>query len=59
MTVHDSLVQLDIKCRAVITDQNDTEFMERLNEGSVLGEVTDVLEVVPSVQSDSDVGAVV
>ena len=59
MTVHDSLVQPDMNGRVVIMIQNDTGFIERLNEGSVLGEVTDVLEVVPSFQSDSDVGAVV
>jgi len=33
--------------------------MERLDEGSMVGKVTDVLEVAPSYQSDSDVGAVV
>ena len=59
VTVHDSLVQPDLSGTAVITIQNDARFTERLNEGSVLGEVTDVLEVVPSFQSDSDVGAVV
>ena len=50
MTVNDSLVQPDLSGRAVITIQNDTVFTERLNEGSVLGEVTDVLEVIPSFQ---------
>ena len=45
--------------RADITIQNDTGFTERLDEGSVVGKVTDVLEVAPSYQSDSDVGAVV
>ena len=45
--------------RAVITIKNDNGVTERLNEGSVLGEVTDVLKVVPSFQSDSDVGSVV
>jgi len=53
VTVHDSLVQPDLSGTAVITIQNDARFTERLNEGSVLGEVTDVLEVV------SDVGSVV
>ena len=55
--------QLDMSGRAVITIQNDTGwphgFMERLDQGSMVGKVTDVLEVAPSYQSDSDVGAVV
>ena len=59
MTVHDSTVQLDKRGRAVIAIQNNTGVMERLDEGSALGEVPVVLEVVPSVQSDSGVGAVV
>jgi len=58
VTVHDSLVQPDTNGKAVIIIQNDAGFTERLDEGSVLGEMTDVLEVVPSIQSDSDVGAV-
>ena len=59
VTVHNSLVQPDMNGRVIVTIQNDTGFTERLTEGSVLGHVTDVLEVVPSDQGDSDVGAVV
>ena len=59
VTIHDSLVQPDISGRVIITIQNDSGFTERLTEGSVLGQVTDVLEVAPSDHGDSDVGAVV
>ena len=61
MTVHDSLDQPDMNGRVIVTIQNDTGFTEKLTEGSVLGQVTDVLQVVPSDpdQGDSDVGAVV
>ena len=59
VTVHNSLVQPDMNGRVIVTIQNDTGFTERLTGGSVLGQVTHVLEVVPSDQSDSDVGAVV
>ena len=59
VTVHNSLVQPDMSGRAIVTIQNDSGFTERITEGSVLGQVTDVLEVVPSDQGDSDVGAVV
>ena len=44
------LLNLDLSGRAVIVIQNDTGFTERLNEGSVLGEVTDVLQVIPFFQ---------
>ena len=59
VTVHNSLVQPDMNGRVIVTIRNDTGFTERVTGGSVLGQVTDVLEVVPSDQGDSDIGAVV
>ena len=56
LTVHSSLIEPDMNGGAILTIQNDTGFTERISEGTVLGQVTDVLEVVPS---DPDVGAVV
>ena len=31
---------------AILTTQNDTEFTERITEGSVLDEATDLLQIV-------------
>jgi len=42
-----------------LTIQNHTGFIERLTERSLLGQVIDVLELVPSDQGDTGVGVVV